>query len=200
MMTKRAASAARAFVLGAATAAAPLLGAQAQPRIVDAPGAPLAGICTYSAQVVLGTSTAGTAANQRLATLSQQVTSQLQSTASQLDADGKTLAAQKATLAAAVYQQKLAALQQRAQDLRTLAQTKNAQLERTRDIAVGQISAATIPLINAAVAAHRCSIVVDKGATYTVNPAMDITPEIVQKLNAAMPTISFDLAPPPPAK
>jgi Skp family chaperone for outer membrane proteins len=197
MKKRRAASAAAILTLASA---APLMGAHAQPRIVDAPGAPLSGICTYSAQVVLGTSLAGVAANQRLASLSQQQASQLQPMGTQLDADGKALTAQKATLAAAVYQQKLNALQQRAQDLRALAQTRNTQLERTRDIAVGQISAATVPLLNAAIAAHRCSIVVDKGATYTVNPAMDITPEITQKLNTAMPTISFDLAPPPPAK
>ena len=59
-----------------------------------------------------------------------------------------------------------------------------------------QIGAAALPALNAALTAHRCSIVLDKGRVYSVNAAMDLTPEVIQKVNAALPTITLQLAAP----
>jgi len=200
MNTKQTAATWGTMILASLASGVPISDALAQQPIANAPGAPVAGICTYSAQVVLTTSTAGAAATQRLTQLSQSNASQLQPTGAQIDADNKALVAQKASLPAATFDQRVAALQQRARDFNALVQTRNAQLERTRDGAINRISLATVPLLNAAIAAHRCSIVIDKGSTYSVNPAMDLTPEITQKLNATLPSITFELAAPPAAK
>ena len=187
-------------ILAGLTSGALVSGARAQQQLLPAPGPPLAGICVYSAQAVLATSTAGVSANRKLAELSQSITGQLQPTGTQIDADSKALSAQKASLPAAAYEQKVAALQQRVQDLRNLAQTRKDQLERSRDGAINQINTATLPLLNASIAAHHCSIVVDKNTIYSVNTAMELTNEITQKLNAALPSVTFELAPPQVAR
>ena len=173
-------------------------GAEAQQQVAPAPGAALPGVCVYSENVVVSSSSAGVAAAARLSQLQQSVAGQLNATRNQIDADNKALGPQKATLPAAAYEQKVTALQQRAQDWNALAQTRNAQFTHTRELALTQIANASVPLLNAAVAAHRCSIVIDRSSTYTSNATMDLTSEVVQKLNASMPTITFDLAPPPP--
>jgi Skp family chaperone for outer membrane proteins len=171
-------------------------GAQAQQQVTPAPGAALPGVCVYSENVVVSTSSAGVAATAKLNQIQQSIAGQLNATRGQIDADNKALGPQKATLPAATYQQKVTALQQRAQDWNTLAQTRNAQFTHTRELALTQIANASVPLLNASVAAHRCSIVIDRGATYTSNATMDLTAEVIQKLNASMPSISFELAAP----
>ena len=179
----------------ALTASIVASGAPAFAQIVQAPGAPLGGVCVYSENGLLGQSQAGLAANQQLAQLQKSVNAELSATRDRLVADDRALTAQKAQLSAADFNQKSADLQRRAQDLDSLSRVRNSQLSRTRDEAVRQISTAALPLFNASLTAHRCSIVLDKGPVYSVNPAMDLTGEIMQKLNAVMPTISVQLAP-----
>ena len=69
----------------------------------------------------------------------------------------------------------------------------------SRDMATRRldaIGAAALPALNATLTAHRCSIVVDKSRVYSVNAAMDLTTEVIQKLNAALPTVTLQLAAP----
>ena len=182
--------------------AAILVGAgDASAQIVQAPGAPINGICVYSESALLGQSAAGVAANRQLAQLQQSVNAQIVAMRDKIVADSRALAAQKGQLSAAAYNQQTADLQRRANDLQSLTQTRNNQLNRTRDQGIAQISTAALPLFNAAVAEHHCAIVLDKTPVYTVNPAMDLTGEIISRLNTKLPSISLQLAAPqaPPA-
>ncbi|HLZ84019.1 MAG TPA: OmpH family outer membrane protein [Caulobacteraceae bacterium] len=184
-----------AMVLGGAAMLAALAsGAAAQ--VVAAPGAPLAGVCVYSEELVLSQSQAGVAANQQLARFQQSVSAELKPANDALINDAKALEARKATTPAAQYQQSASDLQRRAQAQDALARTRNDQLVRTRDEAVRQIGTAALPGLNASLTAHRCSIVIDKGRVYSVNAAMDLTPEVIQKVNAALPTVNLQLAAP----
>jgi len=167
----------------------------AQAQIIAAPGAPLTGVCVYSENVVLGQSQAGASANQQLSQLQQSANAELRAARDRLVADDQALTAQKARLPAADFAQKTAELQTRARDLQNLANARNAQLTRTRDGAIAQISKAAAPILNASLAARRCAIVLDKGPIYSVNPAMDLTGEVIQRLNATLPAITVTLAP-----
>ena len=179
---------------GAAALAALASGATAQ--VVAAPGAPLAGVCVYSEEMVLGQSQAGVAANQQLAKMQQNVAAELKATNDALITEARALEARKASTPAAQYQQSAGDLQRRAQTQDALTRTRNDQLVRTRDEAVRQVGVAALPALNAALTAHRCSIVIDKGRVYSVNAAMDLTPEVIQKVNAALPSITLQLAAP----
>jgi outer membrane protein len=184
-----------ALVAGAAAAWAGLAsGAAAQ--VVAAPGAPVAGVCVYSEELVLSQSQAGVSANQQLAKLQQSVNAELKPANDSLVNEARALEGRKATIPAAQYQQSASDLQRRAQAQDTLARTRNDQLVRTRDEAVRQIGTAALPALNAALTAHRCAVVLDKGRIYSVNAAMDLTPEVTQKVNATLPTINLQLAPP----
>jgi Skp family chaperone for outer membrane proteins len=184
-----------ALVLGgAATLLALASGASAQ--VVPAPGAPLSGVCVYSEEMILGQSQAAVAANQQLAKMQQAINAEVKPTNDALVNDAKALEARKASTPAAQYQQSATDLQRRAQAQDALIRTRNDQLARTRDEAVRQIGNAALPALNASLTAHRCSIVLDKGRVYTVNAAMDLTPEVIQKVNAALPTVTLQLAAP----
>jgi outer membrane protein len=124
------------------------------------------------------------------------VNGELRALRDKLIADDRALTAQKAQLAAADFSQKAAALQTRARELDTLTRTRDSQLTRTRDDAVAQISKAALPLLNASLVAHRCAIVFDRTPVYSVNPVMDLTGDVIQMLNSAMPSISVQLAAP----
>jgi outer membrane protein len=179
-----------ALALSAILAAAVPAAAQVTP----APGAPLAGVCVYSENVILGQSQAGASANQQLTQLQTSVNNELRAARDKLVADDQALTAKKAQLSAADFAAQTTALQTRARDLQALATTRNGQLTRTRDGAIAQISKAALPLLNASLTAHHCSIVLDKGPVYSVNPAMDLTAEVMQRLNATLPAITVTLA------
>ena len=173
-----------------------LLAPGASAQVVAAPGAPLAGVCVYSQEVTLSQSQAGISANQQLSKMQQSIGAELKAANDALVNEAKALEARKATTPAAQFQQSAADLQRRAQAQDGLTRTRNDQLGRTRDEAVRQIGAAAIPALNASLTAHHCSIVVDKSRVYSVNAAMDLTPEVTQKVNAALPTITLQLAAP----
>lgn len=176
------------------------VGSLASAQVVQASGAPIVGVCVYSENAMLGQSQAGLAANQQLAQLQQSVNADLRATRDKLVADDRTLTSQKAQLSAADFTQRAADLQRRARDLESLSRVRDNQLSRTRDEAVGRISKAALPVFNASLTAHRCAIVLDKGPVYSVNPVMDLTGEVVQGVNAAMPSISVPLAAPQTAQ
>jgi len=169
-------------------------GAPAAAQVVAAPGAPLAGVCVYSENVLLGQSQAGVSANRQLTQIQASVNNELRALQDKLVADDQALTAQKSTLPASEFSQRTTALQTRARDLQNLSNARNGQLTRTRDGAIAQISKVALPLLNASLTAHRCAIVLDKGPVYTVNPAMDLTGEVMQKLNAVLPAITVTLA------
>jgi Skp family chaperone for outer membrane proteins len=181
--------------LGSAAAVA-VLASGADAQVVAAPGAPLAGVCVYSEEMILTQSQAGVAANQQLGRMQQSVNTELKTGTDALVNEARALEARKASTPAAQYQQSASDLQRRAQAQDALARTRNDQLGRTRDEAVRQLGAAALPALNASLTAHRCSIVLDKGRVYSVNAAMDLTPEVIQKVNAALPTLTLQLAAP----
>jgi Skp family chaperone for outer membrane proteins len=185
-----------ATVFLASAAMLAILPSGANAQVVAAPGAPLAGVCVYSEEIILTQSQAGIAANQQLGRMQQSVNTELKTGTDALVNEARALEARKATTPAAQYQQSASDLQRRAQAQDALARTRNDQLGRTRDEAVRQIGAAALPALNASLTAHRCSIVLDKGRVYSVNAAMDLTTEVIQKVNATLPTLTIQLAAP----
>lgn len=193
---------ARPFTLtllgGAGVLAALASGASAQ--VVAAPGAPVAGVCVYSEEMVLAQSQAGASATQQLAKMQQSINAELKTANDALVSEARALEARKPSTPAAQYQQSATDLQRRAQAQDALTRTRGDQLVRTRDDAVRRIGTAALPALNASLTAHRCSIVLDKGRVYSVNAAMDLTPEVIQKVNASLPSLTLQLATPQQAQ
>ena len=167
-------------------------------------GAPVAGQCVLDANTAINSSKMGKAALDRLNQLGGVVQSEVTGLSTQLDTDRKALAAQqpaKTATAAVVqaFQAKANAWEERAQNLQNLVQQRNQEMQYTKQVAMSQVFMKMVPQINSVVTAKGCSTVVsadsllhyemnganDTSSTFVyVNPAMDITNSVVQKLDA----------------
>ena len=208
--TQLGASAAILALLAAGSADAQARRAAARPATAPAAAAPAAaaishgppitGICVFSRQGAIGASAAGKAASARLDQLTQVVKAEVQPKETALQNDARTFSTQRASLAAEARTKQEQALTTRAEELRTLSQTRGQQLEATRAKALEQIAAKLGPIAQAVYQSHNCSLLLNgDDAVFASNPAMDITPQVVQQLNAQLPTLSFDLERPSPA-
>jgi len=54
------------------------------------------------------------------------------------------------------------------------------------------------PLVRAVFEERHCTVLLNGEAVMAANPAMDLTPAVVTRLNSTMSTITFDRETPPP--
>jgi outer membrane protein len=160
-------------------------------------GPPIAGLCLFARDVAMSNSQAGVSVLQQLKQLSQSISGQLSPQRDAIAKEEQALLAQKAKLTPARAQQRAVEIQEKAQAFDRLVQTRNAQIAQTRDGAMEKIASAMTPMLVASITAHKCAVLFERNSSYGVNPAMDLTGEIIDKLNAAMPTVTVTLAPPP---
>lgn len=178
------------LLLCAASTAPALASAEQSP-----PGPPIPGLCLFARDAALGNSKAGQAANQRLQQLGAQIEAELNPEKQAIITENTALQ-NGAALPAAQRQTRIAALQQRAQTFSQLQTLRGAQLQQTRVLATQTIVAKIDPILAPLVVARRCSLVLERTATYGFNPAMDLTPAVVDQLNQQLPTVTFYLATP----
>ena len=170
------------------------MGAGSAPAQVADP--PIGGVCIYSKNNVLGRSLAGLSAHEQLAQLQQSSDIDLAAQQDRLLADERTLSGEKSRMLAANFDRRSASLQRKAEQLTALSRIRDRQINETRAEAFGRIAATAEPLLTASVADHHCAILLDRGAGYSVTPDMDLTNDVITRLNGVMPIISLQLAPP----
>jgi len=168
-------------------------------------GAPLAGQCVLDEQAGIATSAMGVAAANRLLQLKAVVDSELSTESQALEKDKADLVAKQKTASATpagktAWESKVQAWQQRGQAFEAKVQQRQQEMQYTRQEVMQVIFQKMIPAINAVVTQNSCSTVVSadsllhydmpsntNGAQTSfvyVNPAMNITSAVVQKLNA----------------
>jgi Skp family chaperone for outer membrane proteins len=157
---------------------------------------PIGGVCIYSKNNMLGRSLAGLSAHEQLAQLQQSSDIDLASQRNRLVADERALTGEKTRMLLSTYDRRSESLQHRSERLNELSHIRARQIAETRTEAFGRIAAAAEPLLTASVADHHCAILLDRGAGYSVNPDMDLTSDVISRLNAVMPAITLQLAPP----
>jgi len=165
----------------AAPAAAPLVS-----------GPPIANVCVYHNDAALAESTAGKAAAARMQQLRAQVSAELQAEQQGVQADAQALQNKRATLTQEQLQQQAAPIQQRGEALQRKAQLRQRELEATGQKALQRINAQIDPILRGLYQSHGCSLLLSGDAVLASNPAMDMTPQVVEQLNARLPTIAFD--------
>lgn len=186
------------FAIGAAalvSVAASSAMAQAQGPATHGPAVP--GMCVYYNQQAMATSTAGQAVQARMEQLAQEVQGEIAPYATSLQTDFQALQASASTLPADQLNQRRQALQQRAQEAQVLEQTRENELRYTLAEQRRKISEAIEPILIAVYQEKGCSIMIDRESVFVMNPAMDVTPTVIQRLNAALPTLSFNRMPVP---
>ena len=185
-----------AFAAGSTGASAQTPAAAPPAANVPTYGPPLTGVCVFSRDTALNTSAAGQSANQQLQQIAQSIQTQMNVERDAIVTENKALVAEKAKLTAAKLQARQAALQQRAQTFQQTIQLRNAQVQQTHDKTMDQIAASVTPILVSTITAHACSLIVERNGIYGANPAMDLTPEVITKLNAALPTVAVTLLTP----
>lgn len=160
-------------------------------------GAAIPGVCVFFNQQALAQSTAGQAVQARMEQLAQEVQGEIAPYATALQTEYQALQAQGASLPADQLNQRRQALQQRAQEAQQLETTRDAELRYTLAEQRRKISEAIEPVLLGVYAQNNCAILIDRESVFTMNPAMDVTPAVIQGLNAALPSLSFNRLPVP---
>lgn len=152
------------------------------------PGPAIPGVCVYFNQQLLATSTAGQSVQTRMEQLATEVQGELQPYGTTIQAEIQRIQAGGATVTDADRQ----ALQTRIQEAQQLEQTRENELRYTLSEQRRQISAAVEPILVAVYQERGCGILIDRESVFILNPAMDVTPLVIERLNAALPSLSFN--------
>ncbi len=196
-------------VAGAANAQTTAAAAPATPAPPTPPtfGAAIPGQCVLDEQVAMGTSKMGVAAAGRLGQLKGVVDGELQQQAQALDTELKQLQATQKTAYATptgkqAWDSKGEAWGKKRDAFQAKVQQRQQEMQYTQQEVMSAIFSKMIPNINAVVTAKGCSTVVAASSllhydttnnvggqptqsTFTyVNPAMDITTAVVQKMDS----------------
>jgi Skp family chaperone for outer membrane proteins len=187
-------------LLVAATALATLAAAgtaSAQAAGPQNPGPVLPGVCIYFNQRLLAQSTVGQAVQTRMSQLAEEVRGELQPYATSIQTEIAALQQGQATIPADQMQQRRQALQQRIQEAQQLEQTRDNELRYTLSEQRRQIGVAVEPILIAVYQERGCGVMLDRESVFMANPAMDVTDLVIQRLNTALPTLSFNRLPVP---
>lgn len=158
-------------------------------------GAPITGICVYDNDEVLARSTAGQSVQTGMQRLLTEVQGELAPYASSIQTELQSL--QQGGEAADPGGTRRTALQARAQEAQTLEQNRRNELQYTQGMQLQAIGTAVEPIVIALYQERGCSVLLNRSAIYSANPAMDITPTAIERLNAALPSLSFSRMTPP---
>ncbi|MFA4950922.1 OmpH family outer membrane protein [Brevundimonas sp.] len=158
-------------------------------------GAPIAGICVYDNEEVLARSTAGQSVQTGMQRLLTEVQGELAPYASAIQTEVQSL--QQGGEAADADGSRRRALQTRAEEAQQLEQTRRNELQYTQGMQLQAIGTAVEPIVIALYQERGCSVLLNRTAVYSANPAMDITPTAIERLNAALPSLSFNRMTPP---
>lgn len=187
------------LTIGAALAAMALAGtAQAQEAQQLRHGAPIPGMCVLNLQGVFGRSTAGQGLASRLQQLQQEVAGELAPYQQAIETEGQALETSGASLSEAERQQRAGALQQRYTEYQQLRQTRVQELEYTEFVQRRALAAAADPIVAAVYQERGCSILLNRAEVFQLNPEMDISELVLQRLNSQVPSLpAFNRMPVP---
>ena len=156
------------------------------------PGPAIPGVCVYHNERLIAQSTAGQSLATGIQRLVEEVRAELQPYAAQIETEAQALQQGQSTIPPQEFEQRRTALQQRVQEAGQLEQTRDNELRYTRGVQLQAIAQAVDPIIVAVYQERGCGILIDRESVYVVNPAMDITDTVIQRLNAQLPTLSFN--------
>jgi Skp family chaperone for outer membrane proteins len=177
-------------------AAVPAAAAQAQSNSGNNPplgGPVVSGVCYLSREAIFANAKVGKAASARLKQLADQAQGEIETERKPIDADVQSYRSQAASLSADQRQSREQALGQRMQKVQEDQALRSRELEATRVKALGQIAQYAQPVITEAYRSKNCGLLLDRNVVLGGNMANDLTPAVVQGLDAKITTMSFNL-------
>jgi Skp family chaperone for outer membrane proteins len=155
-------------------------------------GPTIPGFCVLGREAIIGASVSGKFAISRLGQLKQQAEAELASERATLETDVKAFQDQRATLPADQVQSREASLNARAQAFQRKAQLRTAELQQTQQKAFGTIYQSADPIVRQVFVQRGCSILLDGANVISASQTMDITPAVIQGLDAKLQSFNFE--------
>lgn len=179
------------FAIGAFALASLAAGsAAAQAQAPANPGPVIPGVCVFHNDRLLAQSTAGQSVQTGMQRLVTEVQGELAPYGASLQTEAQAL--QQGGQAADPDGSRARAWQQRVQEAQQLEQRRQAELQYTQQIQVRTIAQAADPILVAVYQERGCGLLLDRSAVYIFNPAMDVTDIVIQRLNTALPSVTFN--------
>ena len=143
----------------------------------------------------MASQTSARARRSRIETLKAGISAELNVTNNALQAERSNL---QAAINATSQQANAAAIeayQAKATQFQNSVQEREDQIDRTRDKAFADIFEKATPLLGSTYSSHNCSILLNSEGVMTLNPAMDITRDIITALDLVVTEIPVELVP-----
>ena len=156
------------------------------------PGPQIPGVCVYHNARLFAQASAGQAVEARMQQLAQEVQTELQPYATSLQTEAQQLQTSGSTLQPDELNRRRQALQQRAQEAQQLEGTRENELRYTLAMQRQAITEAVSPILVAVYQERGCGLMLDRESVFMMNPAHDVTDLVIQRLNTALPTLSFN--------
>jgi outer membrane protein len=185
--------AAAALLAGVATSASVATAQTAAPQPLVAAGPTIPGLCVWRADETYLTSQVGKFVETRMGQLAAPLQVKLNGEQDSFNAEDKAFNDQRASLTADQVEQRGRTLQQHYTALQTEAQQIKAELEQTHKNAVRRVQLALNPLLQQVMRERSCSILIEGSNVPAVASSMDITPLVVQRLDASLQSFEFEL-------
>lgn len=164
--------------------------AAAQAAAPANPGPVLPGICVFHNDRLLAQSTAGQSVQTGMQRLVTEVQGELAPYGATLQTEAQAL--QQGGQAADPDGSRMRAWRQRAEEAQQLEQRRQAELQYTQQMQIRTIAQSADPILVAVYQERGCGLMLDRSAVYISNPAMDVTDIVIQRLNTALPSVSFN--------
>lgn len=174
----------------AAFALATLAGTAAAAQ--DNAGPAIPGVCVYFHDRVLAQSTAGQSVATGMQRLAQEVQTELSPYEQFIQSEAQALQQGRGAIPQDQFSQREQALNTRAQEYRQLAGAREAELRYTQATQLQAIAQAADPIVMALYTERGCGILISREVVLRTNPSMDITDAVIQRLNQALPSLSFN--------
>jgi Skp family chaperone for outer membrane proteins len=135
---------------------------------------------------VFSTSDAGKSALAQLKAIGDQITTELDTERKSLAAERDRIGQQRATLTQDQLKARVAALEKRAANFEKIADTKGKEMEATRANTIKTLNTALQPVLEEIVKARGATILLDKGNLIYASGTLEITDEVITKLNGRL--------------
>lgn len=160
------------------------------PQALSFGGPIIPGLCVIDQLAIFNSSKVGGFANAHFQQMRDSAQKSISAEEAQIAGDAKALKAQK--LPQQQLQQREQTLAKRYADLRAKAADDSKSLETARQSMAQKIAAAAQPVIKQVYGAHRCGLLLARGAVLAGNSGMDVTSDVVRGLDARLTTIPLD--------
>lgn len=156
----------------------------------------LARIAILEVERVLADSTAGKAAGNQINELRKRYQNELQKAEENLRNEEADLVRQRATMSQEAFDEKRRSFERKVQDTRKLVQDRTGTIDGMMRDARDQIGRSALGVLEELMKERNFNVVLDRKQIVATDPALEITDEVIARVNKRLPSITIQAAKP----